>query len=216
MPIFTKLKNRLKKRALLKRQMMFFKQISNPKDVSIISSNCWGAELYHDAKKRFLSPTINLTFDPMDFLKFVSRIDEIKSTKIIEIKDHKLTYPVGKLVYPDGDAIVIRFVHYNSFEEARIKFYDRASRIINNIVVLFMVRELTDELLCAFNKLKLKKVCVYGRNISSNKLLLDKIYVKFEKIITSKKDVLSFKSYLSAKRIIDDVDFDYYSFCFIE
>ena len=201
----------LRKYALKKRQQNFKRLNLNPQNISILSSNCWGGELYHDAGLRFLSPTINLTFDPIDFLTFVKHIREINSTTLLEEKTDK-SYPVGLLKYSDGKSVRIYFVHYKSFEEAKNVFYDRASRITDKIAVLLMVNNLTKEIIDSFNSISYKKICIYGS--TSEKALNNTQFIQFKKIQTSKRDVLSFKSYLTGKRIIDDVDFDYYRFLF--
>lgn len=206
-----KIKRILQKRALKIRQKRFKKLKLNTQNISILSSNCWGGELYHDARLRFLSPTINLTFDPIDFLVFVKRIKEIDNTTLIEEKTDK-PYPVGLLKYSDSECLRIYFVHYNSFEEAKNIFYKRASRITDKIVVLLMVSDLTKEIIDGFNSIPFKKICIYGD--TSEKVLNNSQFIQFKRIKTSKRDVLSFKSYLTGKRIIDEVDFDYYRFLF--
>lgn len=54
-------------------------------DFTIISSNCVGGIIYHELGERFLSPTINLWFEPNDFLKFASNFDFYLSQDLIEI-----------------------------------------------------------------------------------------------------------------------------------
>lgn len=207
----TTIKQILQRHALKIRQKKFKKHGLHPKDVSILSSNCWGGELYHDAGMRFLSPTINLTFDPLDFITFINRIKEIRSSTMVEENTDE-PYPVGLLKYSDGKYIRVYFVHYNSFEDAKEIFYKRAMRITDKIVVLLMVRNLSKPVIEAFDSIPYKKICIFGdtkEQISNNSN-----FIQFKKIITSKKDVLSFKSYLNGRRVIDDVDFDYYNFIF--
>ena len=38
---------------------------------TIISQNCIGSIMYHDLGQKFLSPTINMLFEPSDFVKFL-------------------------------------------------------------------------------------------------------------------------------------------------
>lgn len=206
-----KIKEVLRKHGLKIRQKKFKKLKLNTQSVTILSSNCWGGQLYHDASMMFLSPTINLTFDPLDFLIFVRRINEINNTTLVEEKADK-SYPVGLLKYSGGESVRIYFVHYNSFNEAKNAFYRRASRITDKIVVLLMVNQLTKEIIDSFNSISYKKICIYGG--TSEKVLNNTQFIQFKKIETSKRDVLSFKSYLTGKRIIDEVDFDYLRFIF--
>lgn len=91
---------------------------------SIISSNCWGGVVYHDLGQEFLSPTINLWFKPNDFMKFVGNLKWYLSLEPIEEKSTEYSYPVGRI----GD-IYLYFMHYSSFDEAKSKWMERATRI---------------------------------------------------------------------------------------
>lgn len=198
---------------LKKRQKAFKKRFDKVKPVTILSSNCWGGIIYHDASMQFYSPTINLTFEPLDFIYFVNHINEIKNTSMTECIDANRAYPVGLLTFPSGKAIKVLFVHYNSFAQAKEKFYERYLRLLDNIVVLFSIRTLTDDIVTEFKKIPYKKVCIFGETLTdSNRLNDDFIY--FEKIINSKRDILSFRSPTGKRLIIDSLCFDYYSFVF--
>ena len=109
---------------LRKRIRMADRKALTNSQFSIISSNCWGGVVYHDLGHEFLSPTINLWFEPSDFLKFVESLKWYLSIEPIEDTSVKLDYPVGKI----GD-IHLYFMHYNSFEEAKRKWIERATRI---------------------------------------------------------------------------------------
>ncbi|EAK5966748.1 DUF1919 domain-containing protein, partial [Campylobacter lari] len=85
--------------------------------ISIFSNNCIAGFLYNDYNIKFYSPTINLQFTPMDFIKFCSNIDFYLSIKLEENQDMQIAeeqfalisnvkinkqFPVGKL----GDILV--------------------------------------------------------------------------------------------------------------
>ena len=207
------IKNKLRQFALRKRQKQFNKLNISPKKVSILSSNCWGGQLYHDANMMFLSPTINLTFEPNDFLIFVNKINEIKTATIVEKQNCK-PYPVGLITYSDGSQITIYFVHYKTFNDAKNAFLKRSARICKNIVVLLMVNKLEESVIENFKSIPYKKKCIYGQTKCD--VQSDHDFIKFELITKSKKDILSFKSYFTGERLIDSVGFDYYRFIFTD
>lgn len=106
------------------------------KNPSIISNNCVGGVISHDLGQRFCSPTVNLYFKAVDYIKFVSNLQHYLSLDIVETKS-ELPYPVGVL----GD-ISIFFMHYNSFEEARNKWNERKKRVdYDNLYVVMTEKE---------------------------------------------------------------------------
>lgn len=117
-------------------------------DPTIISCNCIGGILYHELNQKFLSPTINLYMNCEDFVKFCEKMDYYLSLEILPYEGEvERDYPLGKL----GD-LLIYFVHYNSFEEAREKWNIRKKRINwKNIYIIATDRDgLTEELLTRF------------------------------------------------------------------
>lgn len=72
---------------------------------------------------KFLSPTINLFFEPEDYIKFVENLQYYLKLELEEDTAQE-SYPVGKL----GD-IRIFFLHYASFDEAKRKWGERCKRI---------------------------------------------------------------------------------------
>ncbi len=128
---------------------------------SIIASFCGGGTLYHDAGLQFLSPTINLAFDGPDFIKFVGNLKEYLNIELEEYKTNEVSYPVGRL-----HDVEVRFVHYNTFNEAINKWTERSKRItFDNIVIMATDRDGmgTPECMEAFDKLPYKKVMFTSR-----------------------------------------------------
>ncbi|EKH1709658.1 DUF1919 domain-containing protein [Campylobacter lari] len=116
--------------------------------ISIFSNNCIAGFLYNDYNIKFYSPTINLQFTPMDFIKFCSNIDFYLSIKLEENQDMQIAeeqfalisnvkinkqFPVGKL----GDILVF-FQHYRSFKEAADKWEDRKKRVTRNNIYIIL------------------------------------------------------------------------------
>ena len=170
--------------------------------------------LYHDAGLKFLSPTINLTFAPNDFIFFAKHLSELEKATMAEDCSSNDPFPVGTLTYPDGKSIKIRFVHYKTYEEGMTKFWERAKRISNHIVVILMTSELTKDVYEEFLTIGYKKVCVYGTSDVAIAPEYSQFFIKFPKMLTSKKDILSFKRLLGRQIILDDLGFDWYTFAF--
>lgn len=120
--------------------------------VTILSQNCIGGIVYHDMKKQFLSPTINLYFPANDFLKFVNRLDYYLS---LPLEVHMEKFPVGML----GD-VRINFLHYNDCEKAKEDWNRRKERILRDkILVLCTDRDgFNDESYETWKKIKYEKL----------------------------------------------------------
>lgn len=127
------------------------------KDVTIIASFCGGGTIYHDLDLKFLSPTINTAFDGPDFCRFCCDLKKNLNEEIKEAKTSKVNYPVGKI----GNNIEIRFVHYDNFENAKIKWNQRRKRVnYDKILILATDRDgmYDEECLKSFDKLPYKKI----------------------------------------------------------
>ena len=215
-----RIRNFLREKRLLKRQKYYQKRIPNsPDDITIISSNCLGGIIYHDLSKQFLSPTINLTFESKDFLRFCEHLDSLPLSTLVEDTNNNHPYPVGLLSMPClVNPIRIHFVHYSTFEDAKKTFEKRSKRINpNKTILLFSILDLDFSLISRFEKIpSYKKLCIYKNNIDSC-VLPNRADCKFIQImgkIPANKDMLSFKTILGRKMYLDDVDFDYHSFLF--
>lgn len=91
---------------------------------SIIASNCIGTFIYYDMKLRFNSPTINLSFDMNDYVRFLENLPWYLEQPVVPREDERFDYPCGMV----GD-VEIRFNHYKTFEEAAAKWNERKQRI---------------------------------------------------------------------------------------
>lgn len=91
---------------------------------SIIASNCIGTFMYYDMKLRYLSPTINLSFEMNDYVRFLEDLPRYLEQPVVPCADDRFDYPCGMI----GD-VQIRFNHYKTFEEAAAKWEERKKRI---------------------------------------------------------------------------------------
>ena len=170
---------------------------------SLITSDCSGGMIYHDLQERFLSPTVNCKMSPKDFIKFCNDIEFWLLQPVTEIKLEGVHYPVGQL----GDSvsnIVIHFVHYRTFEEAKQKWNERKQRInYNNIFILLIDRDCTEEDVSNFMKLKYKnKLIVSNIARSYNNYLYIKGYEDSELPIMT-----AYCSRWSVKKYLDIIDY---------
>lgn len=93
------------------------------KDVTIIGSNCSGAFMYYDLGMKYLTPTVNLSIEMNDFVKMAGNLKWYMKQELKESEEQS-TCPIGLL----GD-IKIYFIHYDSFDQGRIKWEERKRRI---------------------------------------------------------------------------------------
>ena len=163
------------------------KRLEN-QNFSIISCNCLGAMITHDLLQPQLSPTVNLFFNADDFLRFVSNLDYYLDKELIEIHVEGCNYPVGKL-----DDVIVWFMHYKTFEDAKNKWEERVKRINrNNLFVFFSEREgCTYDHLLAFDRLPYRNKIVFT-------------HIPYPEI----KSAYYFKGYEDKNMVGDITDFD--------
>lgn len=125
------------------------------KDFSVFSSNCVGAFILHELGQRFNSPTVNLYFEPADYIRFLKNLDHYLSCTIEEdsYESAKMGYPVGYC-----DDIKLHLVHYKSIEEANEKWKQRSERVNkDNLFVIMTERDgCTSEIRREFDALPYK------------------------------------------------------------
>ncbi len=155
------------------------------KTFTIISSNCIGGVIYNDLGIKFLSPTINLFFYPTDFIKFVKNLEYYLNLELEKVNS-TLNYPVGKL----GD-IKIYFMHYKSFEEAKITWNKRKKRV--NFENLFVI--MVDRDGCTYDDIEEFQTIKYNKIFLTNKCL-------------HKKDVFTISGFEDMEHLGNIIDFD--------
>lgn len=133
------------------------KNIRN-KDLSIISSNCIGGVLYKELGLKFNSPTINLYFYPKDYIRFLSNLKYYLQLDLVFIKEKNISFPIAML----GD-IKIYFMHYQTEDEAKLKWKQRCKRVnFNNLYIIMVEKdECTEEEIAMFDKLPYKNKVIF-------------------------------------------------------
>lgn len=133
-------------------------------DFSIICNCCIGGVIYHKLGKQFLSPTINLDIEDVDFYKMVHNLKEYMAEDLVFIESDA-KFPVAYC----GD-VRINFIHYHSNEEAAQKWYERRERI--NYEKLYLIasdRPYRDHLVTNEMIESLKDIPCKGRVVFTNR-----------------------------------------------
>lgn len=148
--MFKKFKNKISELFRKIRNKLLRKKLLN-KNLTIIANNCNATFMYKDLGIKYNSPTINLFMSINDFVKFCENMDYYVTLKIEEINDSTTNYPVGRL----GD-LQINFMHYKSFNLAKVKWQERCRRINNRNICIIMNegKGSTYDLLKRFDNLK--------------------------------------------------------------
>ena len=127
------------------------KRLKN-RSFSLVTNNCIGGIISHDMHLRFLSPTINLFFTNEGFILFCQHLIHYLSIPVEEVESDK-DYPVGVLKGEYGDVLLF-FMHYNSFLEAKQKWAERASRVdMENIYIIMEAQKCEESILHQFDEL---------------------------------------------------------------
>ena len=175
------------------------------KSASIIASNCNGTFIYYDMKLKYLSPTINLSFDMNDFVKMLENLKWYMNQEVVPYEDKRFDYPTGMI----GD-IEIRFNHYNSFDEAVNKWNERKKRInYDNLFVLGVETDgCTYETLKKFDQLPYKNKVIFTHKYYPE--FKSAYYIKGFEENNEVGVLINFKNQFFIRRYLDD--FDYVSF----
>ncbi len=128
------------------------KQLTN-KNFSVISKDCTGALLLHELGLKFNSPTVNLYFTAGDFVKFCADLKRYLSLPVVQDFENDKNFPVGIL-----DDIKVYFMHYQNFDEAVAKWYERSKRIdFDNLFIMMTDGEYSSpEIVKQFDELPYK------------------------------------------------------------
>ena len=174
------------------------------KTPSILSSNCNAGVILHDLKLPFNTPTINMFFTAGDYLRFINDLDRYLNFEVVEMHADR-GYPVGRL-----DDILLYFMHYESFQDAKKKWEERKKRI-NRDNLFFMMTDkdgCTYEDIASFDQLPYKNKVIFTHK--PYKEFKSAYYIHgFED--NNEVGILSdWKSGILKRRYLDD--FDYVSF----
>ena len=132
-------------------------------DFTIFSSDCLGGILYHDLRRKFLSPTINMWFEERDFLKFCLSPQYYLNCdfQFLSEQEKDVPYPVGCL----GDCdrrIRLYFEHYPT-NQSCVENWDRRKQRIqwNNLFVVMSDLDLSDEDIALFYQIQAKRKIMF-------------------------------------------------------
>ena len=183
-----------------------------PKNISIISSNCFAGRIMQDLNMQYNSPTLGLYFMYPDYLEFLSNLEYyLKDAKIEFVEHSKYTlgdyrrnkakhwYPIGLL----GGRVEIHFLHYHTEEEAASKWYRRARRVnFDKLLVIGMEQNRCDiDDIYAFEKLPIENKIMFSSKklppLESNVFISR--YAKMEKVGDPYRDGHVFYKYLVNK-----------------
>lgn len=132
------------------------KKLKN-KNPTVFSSNCNGAMILHDMQCRYNSPFVNLFLMPDDFLKFLKSPKKYLNAEPVEINS-KFSFPVGVI-----EDIVVYFMHYKSFDDAREKWVERSKRVdMNNLFIMMTDKNgCTEKHIAEFDKLPYQNKVIF-------------------------------------------------------
>lgn len=172
---------------------------------TIIASNCIGTFMYYDMKMQYRSPTINLSFNMNDYVRFLENLKWYLEQPVVPFQDDRFDYPCGMV----GD-VEIRFNHYKTIEEAIAKWNARKLRI--DWDNLFIVGIDSDD--CTYDSIKRFDALPYPRKV----IFTHKPYPEFKSAYYlagfEHEDCVGiltdFKEQFLIRRYMDD--FDYISF----
>ena len=173
------------------------------REVTIIANNCNAGIIYHDMKLQFMTPTINLSFDMNDYVRFLEKLPWYMEQEIVQIADDRFAYPVGLL----GNDVEVRFNHYKTFSDAVSKWNERKRRINwDNLYIMGIDGDnCTYESIAKFNQLPYKHKVI----------LTHKPYPEFESAFYlpgfEDKDgigvAIDFKNQFWIRRYLDEFDY---------
>ena len=205
------IKKTLRNVPLYLRHNKFKKVKVKNEDVTILCNCCIGGVMYNDLGLRFLSPTINLFFSHNSFINWVKNIREYQTAEFVDtgrfdINENGLHGPVCKLVKEGLPEIEIHFLHYDSFEQAKKKWFERYERI--NYSKIFLVIEAQAEhehsLIDEYAALPYKKVIFTNLPAEPDRSIVHLSF--YDKYKASEKSVTGFTSVFGS-RGYDEYDF---------
>lgn len=155
------------------------------KNFSIFSSDCIGGIIYHDLRKEFTSPTINLYFseENYSFLNFCLDPDYYFNNSLVFLKDSRFPKAIIKGDVNHKD-VQINFVHYQSEIDAKNCWERRCKRISKNRIFIYLKYKLNDEDINLINKINNILVITSNKtdsNYKNKKIMISKYLSKLNK-----------------------------------
>ena len=146
---------------------------------TIIANTCMGGVVTHSLGAQFRSPTVNVLMSEYHYMAFCKYLKEYSKCPVEEPTKEEweqykdVTHPVGVLrgyKIPNGylpdiklPDIMLLFVHFKTFEEAKQKWEERFKRVNYDDVYLLMdcAMSASDEILDEFNALPYEHKVVF-------------------------------------------------------
>lgn len=170
---------RVKRRGILKKILNI--RLKN-KQFIIISSNCWGHEVYNYFDLPYLTPFVGLYLYAQCYIKLLKNFEYLMNCELAFIKESKYGKREGEKLHPIGllnGEVEIHFLHYESEKDALEKWNRRKQRMSSNINNYFFKFDDQDkcneELINEFHKLPFKNKISFSKQKYSykNNFLLD-------------------------------------------
>ena len=175
------------------------------KNFSIIAKDCAGTLILHEMGLRFDTPTINLWFTAGDFVKFCADLKYYINQELTEYFEDGKNYPIGTLGSGDKK-IIIYFMHYKTFSQAKSKWDERKTRIHwDNLYFIMTDGEgCNDKIAKEFDSLTCKnKALLTYRNLEGIK---SAVRLDIDSPLEG-GNLFFYKSRYSLKRVMDDWDY---------
>lgn len=138
------------------------KKLTND-DFTILCSNCIGGTIYHRLGKRFLSPTIDLSFTQPDFVSFCIHLDYYLNKELVFIENQE-DFPLAHLEGNESDipTITIYFLHEKEASHARENWEKRKQRINydNLFIILYKLDGVTIDQIRQLEKVRCRNKVV--------------------------------------------------------
>ncbi|MBY7766024.1 DUF1919 domain-containing protein [Vibrio fluvialis] len=97
---------------------------------SLISNNCWGYEMFKNSSLPYLTPFVGLFLYPDSYLKLLDNPVYYLNYNLETVDFNFDEYPIAAIY-----DIEIHFLHYESIEEAKVKWNRRRQRLLQFIDV---------------------------------------------------------------------------------
>lgn len=113
---------------------------------------------------------MNLFINAYDYIKFLERLDHYLKCNLVDVSNDEFKYPIGKL-----DDILVHFMHYKSFEDAKKNWQNRLKRLDSkNLFIMMSDRDgCNEELIRRFDTLPYENISnIYPFTISRYKVCI--------------------------------------------
>ncbi|MBQ9182015.1 MAG: DUF1919 domain-containing protein [Bacilli bacterium] len=114
-----------------------YKELNGDDNITILSPNCIGGEIYNLLGLKFNSPLINSSMKRVDFIDFCLNLDEYLKIKP-KVLSMKKGHPILTLESPKLKRIDINFIHDDNQDTVINNWEKRKKRIIKDKIYVIM------------------------------------------------------------------------------